>query len=114
MVIQSKEDLIGEGLHAHDIVLFQIGDDIYKYHVFLSYLVLYGSEGGDIVFRILGIDKNMFCQTHYGHKPEGTTIWPSCESSNSLRCLTSCVRALYEEIEKEEKLKETSEILFID
>lgn len=100
--IVKKEDL-NRPIEKNDIVIFCYKGIFVEYIVRGYFLMREGSGYNDQIFKLLKINPINFTREHYGYNPS-IGDWPSCEPGD-YEALTRVVKALYEEIEKQETEK---------
>lgn len=111
-IITKKEDL-NKPLEKNDRVIFYYKGITIEYIVQDSFLVLDNFGYNEKIFELLRINSYNFTKEYYGYNPCSGS-WPTC-TPGDYKALTRVVKALYEEIEKQEtkkpfkSLKETHE-----
>lgn len=101
MEYNNLNELRDNTLQDDDFVFFNVDGIKLKYIVRNTHLAFCGYEMNDKIFKILKLDKKVFCDTHYGYYNYGGD-WPTCKIAD-FSALTRVVKALYQEIDKREK-----------
>lgn len=89
-------DIITGTLKQGDEVVFNVFGETLTYVVLPHYLLNASSGGNDRIFELLKLDKEVFCDKHYGYKPGGGD-WP-ISTKDDFEALTRVVNALYDVI----------------
>lgn len=105
MIYHTLEELGNNTLHPNDTVYFCVNGKQLKYYVQYDHLSNVYKPNNAEIFSILSINKNDFCNSHYGYYNYGGD-WPSSKSSD-FAALTRVVIALYQEIESKKVRKTT-------
>lgn len=98
---ENSRELQGQVLQENDRVIFALSGRHIEYRVRSCYLSYPGNNA--TIFNLLGLNKENFCSNFYpidGGRSE--TSWPQPPKGiDTLKELTTCVIALYNEISKQ-------------